>query len=136
MQIPNPHPEGVTDCSRVVKPPDIESTIHTQTEQGVDLRLPLPPHLLLQPQHRIMKDHRVDALAGTHVVEWNMHALADHLPESASGEAGHANGPDLIAVGVLHRAENVRAVAGTGDRHQQVARSAEGPELLREDLVV
>ncbi len=82
-----------------------------------------------------MKRRQVDRLDNAHVVERDVKVVLGQGLQFAAGEAGAAERRQLVAIGPLDGAENVRTVAGTADGDEQIAGTSKVLQLLDEDAL-
>ena len=83
-----------------------------------------------------MKDNLVQGLDDSHVIDGHMQVVMGQGLQLAAGEPRETDRGEPVAIGPVDGLENVRAVAGTGDRQQQVAGRRQVLELLQEDPII
>ena len=104
---------------------------HKLGVDGVLLGIHPPGHVADDPVER----RQVNRLDDAHVVERHVQVLLGQRPQLAAGEAGAAEGSQVVPVGPLDGPQDVGAVAGAADGDEQVAGAGQVLELLDEDAL-
>src|SRR5208283_1114947 len=83
-----------------------------------------------------VKDDLVQGLDDSHVSDGHVQVVVGQGLQLAAGEPRETNRRQPASIGPVDGLENVRAVAGTGDRQQQVAGRRQVLELFQEDPII
>src|SRR5262245_10956974 len=89
----------------------------------------------MQIVHDPMKRGQMDRFNKAHIVERHVHSFLSDLAKLTAGKTGTAKSNQTMTIRPFRCANDIRAVAGTADRDQQIARVGEVFQLLGEDTI-